>query len=234
MRTPTTPSALSVSARSKRAALACGALMLAVASGAHALPPPDESPDQTIERVLARYAARGTYRVRFEQRYESPTFGAEVQGRGVVTVGTKGRVVWDYELPAGRRGAYDGTIWWMLDPTDRQVVIRDGPELQDSPLLAVLAGRWRRLEGFSVVRSSERPEAGGDQVYELTPDAPRDDLERVVLEFEQTSALLRRVSVIDVLGSRMTFRFEAPQAAAAPPAARYELSIPRGYDIVED
>lgn len=186
-----------------------------------------------LVQISQRYAAAGTFRMSFEQRYESAGFGTEVQGKGTVTVAA-GRLLWDYRQPAGRRGAFDGTQWWMLDPEDRQVVIKSVGQAGEDPLVGLLSGRPDALHSFAATESSDAASAGGDLVLHLTPRDARDDLELVLLELTRATSTVRRVTVVDPLGNRTTFLFGTPESCAEPRAAAFRLNIPKGYDVIHE
>ncbi|MFN7966595.1 MAG: outer membrane lipoprotein carrier protein LolA [Acidobacteriota bacterium] len=195
---------------------------------------PAVPPDAVIARLAERYAKFGTFKTRFEQRYESSNFGSEVQGQGTVTVVADGRMVWEYRKPEGRRGAIDGTVWWMLDPRDRQVIVREGPEATDGPLTRLLTGRIRTLDGFAAKDANEAKTSPGNRLIELTPLAPRDDLERLLIETDASAGTLVRVTIVDTLGNRMSFSFDPPERCSIPPAKAFTLTVPKGYDVVKE
>ncbi len=207
---------------------------LALAEMPPAAPAPSLDAEARIARLADRYARAGTFKARFEQRYESSSFGAEVQGAGTVTVVADGRMLWEYRSPPGRRGAVDGTIWWMLDPRDMQVIVREGVEATDGPLARLLSGRIRTLEGFSAGQGSGPAATPTNHLIELTPLTPRDDLERLIVETDADSTTLVRVSIVDTLGNRMEFVFGPPERCSIPPASAFKLVVPKGYDLVKE
>jgi outer membrane lipoprotein-sorting protein len=184
-----------------------------------------------LESVALQLRQLGTYRVSFEQAYESTTFGREIQGRGEVIVVGDGRMVWTYSDPKGRYGAYSGAIWWMVDPEDQQVIVREGAEVSNGPLGRILAGHDLSLDGFQVAFAAATAQAQEDQVIELRPTAPRDDVEVVQVEIASGTRTLRRVSVVDPLGNKLSFRFGAPRKTTIPPAQAFTLIVPNGYDV---
>ena len=210
-------------ARIVAAALALGA---AVAAALAAAPGPDEA----LRLVERRYRALSSFKLSFAQRYSSTTFGAEDEARGTLTVAPPGRMLWVYDKPAGQRGAMDGTRYWLIDPEDRQVKIRErGPEASD-PLSDLLAGRvdLARIFAAKVVASSR-----GRLALELTPRSPREDMDRALLEVDPDGTV-RRIEVVDPLGNKMVYELGVPAPAPPPSAEAFRLVVPPGYAEIHE
>jgi len=203
-------------------------------------------PDQVrlLERLAARYRALAPFAVDFRQSLVSPTFGEEEQARGRILVGRGGRLAWRYDEPAGMRAVYDGTEWRVLDPEERELVVHrtDLPGREGDRLLAdLLAGRADLTDLFAVLPPDEREkgDANGNERgrirVRLLPREPRDDVEWVELAIDPGPPDLRRVVVVDPLGSRLAMDLGSPvPLREGLPPGTFEIDVPEGYTISRD
>ncbi|MCE5247373.1 MAG: outer membrane lipoprotein carrier protein LolA [Candidatus Polarisedimenticolia bacterium] len=215
-------------ARRRVARIVVAALTLGVAVAAALAAAP--GPDEALRLVERRYRALSSFKLSFAQRYSSTTFGAEDEARGTLTVAPPGRMLWVYDKPAGQRGAMDGTRYWLIDPEDRQVKIRErGPEASD-PLSDLLAGRvdLARIFAAKLVASSR-----GRLALELTPRSPREDMDRALLEVDPDGTV-RRIEVVDPLGNKMVYELGVPAPAPPPSAEAFRLVVPPGYAEIHE
>jgi len=192
-----------------------------------------------LDRLEARYAALPPFTTRFRQSLESPTFGEEEQARGTILVGRGGRIAWNYDEPPGMRAVFDGREWRLLDPEERELVVRrtDLPGREGDRLLAeLLAGRVHLVDLFAVVPGEEaRPGAPGRVTIRLVPREPRDDLDWIELAVDPAPPDLRRVVVVDPLGSRLVVELGPPVPARdGIPEGAFEIEAPGGYTITRD
>ena len=196
-----------------------------------------------LERLATRYGALAPFAVTFRQSLVSPTFGEEEQARGRILVGRGGRLAWLYDEPAGMRAVYDGTEWRVLDPEERELVIHrtDLPGREGDRLLAdLLAGRAHLSDLFAVLPleggedSSNTDERGWIRVR-LLPREPRDDVDWIELTIDPGAPDLRRVVVVDPLGSRLVMDLGSPTPLrGGVPPGTFEIEVPEGYTISRD
>ena len=185
-------------------------------------------------RIEGRYRHLGPFRVTFEQAYASATFRFEDENRGTIHVVPPRRMLWVYDEPAGQRAVMDGDTWWLVDPELRQISRRDREPGETDPLVDILAGRLDLLAVFSARPSTEPAAETGQEVVELIPREPRDDMDLAVIWVDGATGDMRRVDVIDPLGNRMRFRFGRPVAETRPPEAEFRVEIPPGYTLVRE
>lgn len=187
-----------------------------------------------VERLERHYRELGPFQTTFVQRYESSTFGAEEEERGMIEAVPPGRMLITYTEPPGQEAVYDGQAWWLIDPEERTVTHRSRPPGQPDPLLDLLSGRADLLRIFAARPTP--PSAAGEQGWvrlELIPREPRDEIDVLILVISPSSAALRRVEVLDPLGGRMIYRLGTPRKIPAPPPERFDVVVPEGYVVIE-
>jgi outer membrane lipoprotein-sorting protein len=190
-----------------------------------------------LRSVEGRYRSLGPFRVSFEMIYESPAFGVEDVEKGVIHVDPPQRMLWLYdptEDQPARRAVLDGRTWWHVDPGLEQVRRFERPPGAPDPLNDLLAGRLDLLAVFSASPSLDPAEEEALAVVELIPREPREDLELAVAQIDRRSGDLRRLDVIDPLGSRMIVRLSAPEPERALPDESFEVAVPEGYTLIRE
>ena len=179
-----------------------------------------------IELVEQRYRGLDAFEQRFEQETTSRFFGPDQQARGTVLARQPDRLRFDYEVPEGQIGVFDGSAWWLLSPEEGHVAIHDAGE--SDFVVSLLTGRLELVEAFSVSASERK----GDIVtLELIPRVLRDDVERVWIDLDPEKGDLRRVEIEDPLQNLMTYRFGPLRTVDPPPMSSFTLSIPEGYTV---
>ncbi len=196
-----------------------------------------------LDRLAGRYRDLAPFEVRFRQSLVSPTFGEEEQAAGRILVAPDGRLAWIYDRPAGMRAVYDGNEWRVLDPEERELVVHrtDLPGREGDRLLAdLLAGRAHLPDLFAVLPaeegegSADTGERGWIHVR-LLPRESRDDIEWVELVIDPGPPDLRRIVVVDPLGSRLVMDLRPPgRLRGDVPPGTFEIEVPEGYTISRD
>lgn len=184
-----------------------------------------------LARVGARYRAFRAFRVSFEQSFVSSAFGADEVETGTIHVQRPRRMLWLYDAPPGRRGVFDGSDWWLVEPEERQVTRHAAGE--SDLVVDLLTGRLEPGQAFAIDEDEDRlPADGGLRRLRLVPREPRDDLDAVLLTLDVPRLDLREVAVIDPLGSRWVYRFGPPEPVDPLPDSAFTVEIPAGWSIV--
>lgn len=187
---------------------------------------------QVVRRIERRYRGLPSFKVTFEQEYTSATFGSRDRAKGTVFVVPPTRMLWVYDEPEGQRGALNGEQYWLIDPEDREVRVRQ--RTGSDPLTELFAGRIDLAKVFMVQPGRSPAGAPGRIVLELVPREPREDIDRAVLEADRDDGTLRGLEIVDPMGNRFSYRFGSPRATPAPAASKFELTVPPGYTRTED
>lgn len=200
-----------------------------------AAPPADAAREvrEAVSRVEKRYRALTSFKISFSQRYTSATFGAQDEAQGTVFVVPPARMLWIYDKPAGQKGALDGNQYWLIDPEDREVRLRQRVEGGVDPVTDLLAGRLELGKLFEVELSAD-PAPPGRVLLLLIPKTPREDMERATLEVERADGTARRLEIIDPVGGQFEYRLGPPQAAPPPPDSAFRLVVPEGFATTRD
>lgn len=218
---------------------AAAALSLCGLASAAPPKPPDPAAEaarlvELVGRMEGRYRPLASFRASFTQTFTSVTFGAEDEARGVLHVVPPHRMRWEYQEPPGQIGIFNQGKWWLVNPQDREVQVKEPGTAQTSPVIDLLSGRSDLLGLFAARWADGVKPAPGHAVVEFVPREVRDDIELLVAEIEVKTGTLARVEVIDPLGNTMTFRLGSPEAEPALPDSAFEVIIPEGYVVTTE
>jgi outer membrane lipoprotein carrier protein len=178
-------------------------------------------------QVEERHRGVADLRARFVQTYRSGALGREVVERGVLSLKKPGRMLWEYQQPEKKTFVSDGTTFYFYVPADRQVIKRDGADLRGLPAL-LLSGRGEILAHFEVQLEEGAPPR---QRLRLTPRKPDPDVERVLLEVDESNRI-RAIEVLDAQGNRSRFQFEGLQENLGLKDDLFRFQVPRGVEVI--
>ncbi len=217
-----------------------GLLFVAALAAAWATPAEDTDPRlvraralvDAVRRIESFYREAGSFRCGFEEVYASDTFGQDVPRRGVLHVEAPRRLLVDYSEPEGDRVVYDGELWSILSVEDRELERFPPPSDDPGPLLGLLTGRVDLLALFTVT-GHDAAAVPGRRILELVPRDATQEFDRLLLEYEEKSAAIRRIEAVDPLGGRVVYRFGVPEFETPLPDERYQVELPAGYVLIE-
>lgn len=221
--------------RSLIALLAAQAVMASVGS---LRPSPAASPDPLLRRLQAKIDRMKTLRGRFVQMLGSRGMGHERVESGLFALKKPSFMRWEYREPENKLAIMDGEHTWLYLPEDHEVHRGSMPAKTDMSAVMMLTGRIRLERDFTARRLSER-EAGpegmaGAVVIELTPVTPTEEFERIILTIDPGALQIRRLTLIDSLGGRMTFKFldlvENPRLGDD----MFRFEPPPGVSVIDD
>jgi outer membrane lipoprotein carrier protein len=213
------------------------AIMLSLASGARALA--REAPDPLIARLQARLDRMAGLKGRFVQSLDSKSLGRPRTEEGRFCVKKPSRMRWDYEKPEQKLAILDGSQSWLYIPADREVYRGSRKSAQEGGAAALLLAGRVRLDADFVTRRLSPEEAGpqgvvGAVTIELKPKQPSEDYERLLVAIEPEQLAIRRITVVDSLGGRMTFDLFDLTEDPALSDDLFRFEVPAGVEIIEN
>ena len=188
---------------------------------------------RVLENVDQRYNRMQSLRVAFDQTY----LGAGVDRResGTLLLKRPGRMRWEYREPREKLFLSDGKTAYFYVPGERQARKAPVKKLDDvrSPLRFLL-GKARlanELDGatFSL---NDKPERSGDVVITGVPKHLADRVERVLLEVDPESRIVR-LKITEVDGSETDFHFRDFEDNPKVSDDLFRFTPPPGVEVVD-
>jgi outer membrane lipoprotein carrier protein len=194
------------------------------------------SPDAASEARLVEAALNGTSGLiaSFTQTLESAALPRPQVEEGTVFLLRPGRMRWEYDRPKGKVAVADGHRTYLYLPDDRQVIVApldSGGEAAGSGMSLLLQANLDLVGAFSISWGPE-PRDGGQRPLLLTPRQTRPAYQYLLLE-PDGDHLIRALTVVDPLGSRVTYRFGAPRRVGTLPESLFRFTPPKGVEVQE-
>ncbi len=189
---------------------------------------------KTVRAIEGRYRGLGPFQLQVEQRLRSATFGAQESQRGVLHVVPPNRLVLDFDEPAGDWAVFDGEGWWWAVTEDRMITHHLRREGEINLLIDLLSAQLDLMSLFAAGPDAAPVGVEGRARLQLLPRLARDDIERVVLEYEEESYTLRRIEITDPLGGQLIWVLSRPKSETSPPESRFAVEVPEGWFLSEE
>ncbi len=169
---------------------------------------------------------------RFTQTLESPALPGPQEEKGTFYLLRPGRMRWEYEEPAGKLAIADGERTHLYIPADRQLVVAPmAQEGSDSGIAFLLRPNIDLLREFRVAWG-DNPATGGRAPLVLTPKNGQKVFDQLILEVSDDH-LIEAMTVVDPLGSTITYRFSDLRLVADLDASLFRFDPPPGTDVQE-
>lgn len=203
--------------------------------------PAVEGADPILGRLQSRIDSLRTLEGSFIQRLDSRLGQPRVE-TGTFAIKKPSLMRWDYRSPEVKIAITDGRETWLYLPEDRELHRGAMPEGGQGAAAQLMAGTLDLDRAFHASRPTdeedgtgggEPPGVAGGIVIELTPREPTDEFERLVLVVEQESLQIRRVTLIDAVGGRMTFEFFDLRENTDLSDDIFDLEPPPGVEIID-
>ena len=186
-----------------------------------------------LENVDRRYNRLQSLRVEFTQTYRGS--GVERSESGVLLLKKPGKMRWEYREPREKLFLSDGKTAYFYVPGERQARKAPVKKLDDlrSPLRFLLgkAQLAKELEG-AAISQSEKPLVTDSVVLTGVPRHMADRVERVVLEIDSSSRIVRLV-IQENDGSETAFRFHGFEDNPKAADDVFRFLAPADVEVVE-
>jgi len=197
------------------------------APGASPVPADAVSEARDVERALD--AVKG-FVASFTQTVDSPGLPRPQVEKGTVYLLRPGRMRWDYEVPRGKLAVADGRKTYVYLPEERQVLVAPLDLEGTRTGISVLLGRVDLVGSFSITWGPG-PE-GGPRPLMLTPRTANPEY-RHLLVSTGPDHLVRGLTVVDPLGSRVIYRFDHIRLVDSLDEDLFRFEAPEGVETEE-
>src|SRR6185312_6980707 len=183
-------------------------------------------------RVDARYNHLTTLKANFEESYDGA--GITRNESGELWLQKPGKMRWQYEKPTPKLFIVDGKTAFFYVPSERQARRMPAKKLEDfrSPIRYLLGHTKLQSEFNHLSISPEPPQQPGNVVLEGVPKGMEDRVQRVLLEINPASQIVR-IQVEELDGSITTFLFQGIQENVPVSADLFHFVPPPGVEVVE-
>ena len=166
----------------------------------------------------------------FTQTVESAGLPRPQVEKGKVYLLRPGRMRWDYEVPRGKLAIADGRKSYVYLPEERQVLVAPLDPQGTRTGIGLLLNRVDLVGSFEI---GWGPGAGtGPRPLLLRPRAPRTEYDSLLL-FTGPDHLVRALTIVDPLGSRVTYRFDHLRLVDTLDDDLFRFQPPPGVQIQE-
>jgi len=166
----------------------------------------------------------------FTQTVESAGLPRPQVEKGTVYLLRPGRMRWEYDVPRGKLAIADGRRTFLYLPEERQVLVAPLDPQSARTGISILLNRVDLVGSFAVTWGPG-PERGPRPLL-LTPRAPRPEYESLLLT-TGPDRLVRSLTIIEPLGSRVTYRLERLRQVETLADDLFEFRPPAGIDVQE-
>jgi outer membrane lipoprotein carrier protein len=166
----------------------------------------------------------------FTQTVESAGLPRPQVEKGTVYLLRPGRMRWEYEQPRGKLAIADGRKSYVYLPEERQVLIAP-LDLQGTRTgVGLLLNRVDLVGSFEI--SWGPATGGGPRPLLLKPRAPRSEYDSLLL-VPGPDHQVRALTMIDPLGSRITYRFDRIRLVDTLDEELFRFQPPPGVEVQE-
>jgi outer membrane lipoprotein carrier protein len=212
--------------------------MLALASAAaraetKIAPAPNACPDpETIVRKLQeRYDTTRTFKAGVRQEMKVKSLDVSDVSDGTVIFKKPGKMRWDFQTPRTQQIISDGTLLWIYQPDDRQVLKAPfkAAFVSTTPV-SFLLGVGRITDAFRPYPDPRGCTA--ERLYVGLAAKSSEDIGALAFGVDRGTYDIVEASVSDPLGNVTTLSFSAIARNVDVPDSTFEFTVPSGVDVI--
>ena len=166
----------------------------------------------------------------FTQTVESAGLPRPQIEKGTVYLMRPGRMRFEYDVPKGKLAIADGRKTYLYLPEERQVLVAPLDPRSAGSGVSILLQRIDLVATF-VVGWGPGPERGPRPLM-LSPRAPQPEYEYLLLT-TGSDRLVKSLTIVEPLGSRVTYRLERARQVDTLPDELFEFNPPAGIEVQE-
>jgi outer membrane lipoprotein carrier protein len=168
----------------------------------------------------------------FTQTVESPGLPSPQVEKGTVYLLRPGRMRWEYETPPGKLAIADGTRAYLYLPDDRQAVVTRLDLERPGQGMPLLLRERLDLEREFEIAWGPGSEKGDERALQLRPRVPDSEYEYLLVQTDEDHSI-RELTVVDSLGSRITYRFDHIRKVSELEESLFRFVAPEGVELQE-
>jgi outer membrane lipoprotein carrier protein len=205
------------------------AAALAGAAARRAEAPPADAVAEARAVEEALNGVRGLV-ASFTQTVESAGLPRPQVEKGTLSLLRPGRMRWEYDEPPGKLAVADGRKSYVYLPEERQVLVAPLDLQGTRNGVGLLLGPVDLVGSFEI--SWGPPTSTGPRPLLLKPRAARPEYDQLLL-VPAEDHLVRALTIVDPLGSRITYRFDRIRRVETLDDALFRFQAPPGVEVQE-
>ena len=166
----------------------------------------------------------------FTQTVESPGLPRPQIEKGTLYLLRPGRMRFQYDVPKGKLAIADGRKTYLYLPEERQVLVAPLDPRSPGSGVSILLQRIDLVATFTV-GWGPGPERGPRPLM-LSPRSPQPEYEYLLLT-TGPDRLVKSLTIVEPLGSRVTYRLERARQVDSLPDELFEFNPPAGIEVQE-
>ncbi len=214
------------------AVLAAFALSSTPATAAPEPKPGCPDPVTIVTKLQQRYDETRAFRAEFTQVMRVASIGASDESTGTVAFKKPGKMRWDFQTPHAQQIVSDGTVLWIYQPEDRQVLKAPfkAAFVSTTPV-SFLLGVGRITDEFRP--GPDRRGCTATRLYVgLTAKNASDDVGALAFGVDRATFDIVEAAVTDPLGNVTTLTFSDIARNVDVPDATFHFEPPPGVDVI--
>lgn len=211
------------------------AVLLSSSTSAPAAPQPKSAcpdPATIVTKLQRRYDDTRAFRAEFTQTMRVASIGANDESTGTVVFKKPGKMRWDFQTPHAQQIMSDGTVLWIYQPEDRQVL--------KAPFKAAFVSTTPVSFLLGVGRITDEFRPGPDprgctpnRLYVgLTAKNASDDVGSLAFGVDRDTFDIVEAAVTDPMGNVTTLAFTNIARNVDIPDATFHFEPPSGVDVI--
>jgi outer membrane lipoprotein carrier protein len=213
------------------------ALLAASAGGARAdtrlAPPPNGCPDPAsiVKKLQERYDTTKTFKARVRQEMKVKSLDVSDASEGTVVFKKPGKMRWDFQTPRAQQIIADGTLLWIYQPDDKQVLKAPfkAAFVSTTPV-SFLLGVGRITDDFDP--HADARACTSDRLYVALTSKKGEDVGALAFGVDRTTYDIVEASVTDPLGNVTTLTFTDIARNVDVPDGTFDFTVPAGVDVI--
>lgn len=222
----------------------CASFLLAVLAGLAAFsvaaraetkvaPPANACPDPAtiVKKLQERYDETKTFQAQVRQEMKVKSLDVSDTSDGTVVFKKPGKMRWDFQTPRAQQIIADGTLLWIYQPDDRQVLKAPfkAAFVSTTPV-SFLLGVGRITDEFDPHADSRGCTAS--RLYVALASKKGDDVGALAFGVDRATYDIVEASVTDPLGNVTTLTFKDIARNVDVPDTTFGFTVPPGVDVI--
>jgi len=225
-----------MSLRRSASAVSLVTMALVLATSARADTKPASSgacpdPATIVRKLQERYDETRTFRAQVRQEMKVKSLDVSDVSDGSVVFKKPGKMRWDFQTPRAQQIVSDGSLLWIYQPDDRQVL--------KAPFKAAFVSTTpvSFLLGVGRITDEFRPEKDrrgctDSRLYVALAAKNAEEVGALAFGVDRASYDIVEAAVTDPLGNVTTLTFSDITRNGDVPDATFEFTVPAGVDVI--
>lgn len=188
-------------------------------------------PDTIVKKLQERYDTTKTFKADVRQEMKVKSIDVSDVSTGTVVFKKPGKMRWDFQTPRVQQIISNGTLLWIYQPDDQQVLKAPfkAAFVSTTPV-SFLLGVGRITDEFK-----PHPDARGctaDRLYVGLATKTGEDIGALAFGVDRATYDIVEAAVTDPLGNVTTLTFSSVARNVEVPDATFDFTVPPGVDVI--